>query len=344
METIPYLDLGGETAPALLLRFPEKARALIAASRSAFGFVSLLLSAAALPIGDYFSRKWLEKTRNPYLPEIAAMAKKLDMPGVYALNLCYEWGCTSIAWAKSHSVTLTRVLDWPFDGLGRNMVVTKQTTPNGDYFNATWPGVAGVYQAMAPNRFAVTLNQAPMRRHRTDIVTDWVRNRFRLWKSSALPPSHLLRLVFETATNYAQAKHMLSTMPLALPVIYVLGGIVEGEGCIIERTENDCAIRELGERSNISAANHFESHLNGIGHGWLPRALLSHTRGMHAGLTPSTNADENFTWFIAPVANALSRLALVMDAKTSHLSLMGTEGTQPVTEIFHLHDAVSIPQ
>lgn len=332
-------DLGAGRPSELLKEFPEKARALIDASRNAFGLASRIASAAALPIGDVFSKRWLVKTNNPCLHDIRTMAEHLRMPGVYALNLCYEWGCTSGAWAQEASVGLARILDWPFPGLGRQMVVVQERKAAGEFCNVTWPGVAGIYQAMAKGRFAATLNQAPMRRYRGDIVTDWVRNRIRLWRSDALPPSHLLRHAFEQAKDYAEAKHLLSTTPLALPVIYVLGGIRPGEGCVIERIENDCAIHELGTRQNVLAANHFESHLNGIGHGWMPRATASHARCLHAAGIAQSDVDQNFTWFTPPVANELSRLALTMDARTGALSLMGTEGIHPVTEIFTLPNA-----
>ena len=37
--------------------------------------------------------------------------------------------------------------------------------------------------------------------------------------SRAIPPDHLLRRVFETAHDYADAKHVLQATPVARPVI-----------------------------------------------------------------------------------------------------------------------------
>ena len=74
------------------------------------------------------------------------------MRGVYALNLCYEWGCTSGAYAQEDSISLLRVLDWPFPALGKHMVVAHQSGAAGDFYHVTWPGIAGVFNAMAPGR------------------------------------------------------------------------------------------------------------------------------------------------------------------------------------------------
>jgi hypothetical protein len=216
------------------------------------------------------------------------------------------------------------------------MVVARQKGAAGEFHNVTWPGVCGVFNAVAPGRFACALNQAPMRRHRTGIVLDWARNRVRAYRSRALPPAHLLRHVFETAASYEDAKHMLSTYPLCLPVIYILTGTKEGEGCVIERLEEQYALRELGEREGVCAANHFESYLNGIGHGWMPRAMASHQRSRHGEKSKFDYADESFGWFSAPIANPLSRLAMTADAAKGVLTLIGTEGAQAVTQRFVL--------
>src|SRR5262249_42763485 len=149
--------------------------------------------------------------------------------GVIALNMCYEWGCTSGAFQVDDGAPwLARILDWPFPALGENTVVAHQKGPGGEFYNVTWPGVSGMFNGIAPGRVAAALNQAPMRRHRTGIFIDWARNRFFFNKQTALPPSHLLRHVFETAKDYAEAKKMLSETPLSIPVLYVLTGVKQG--------------------------------------------------------------------------------------------------------------------
>ncbi|MBM3616946.1 MAG: hypothetical protein FJX23_00180 [Alphaproteobacteria bacterium] len=334
MEPIPFIDIRESDHSAIACAHTERGKKLIAASARAFGIVSRALSHVLLPVGDWHARGWLERNDNPYRHEIAASTSALGVKGVHALNLCYEWGCTSGAYNEGENVTLARVLDWPFPALGECMVVAHQRGTAGDFYNITWPGMAGVFNAMAPGRFAAALNQAPMRRHRMDIVTDWARNRFQMYKQHALPPAHLLRKVFEEAASYEEAKHLLATQPIALPVIFILSGTKAGEGCVIERLEDSYAIREMGGKDSACAANHFETHLNGVGHGWLPRALESHGRAKHGQCLDSSAFGEDFHWFKPPIANRLSRLAFTADAGKGTLHLIGTDGERRVTEVF----------
>lgn len=339
MHTIPLLDIRTTSPVEVAQRHPEKARALIHASKKTLGLASHLISHIALPVGDRIGRKWLHTSNNPYREEIFAVENTLQTKGLVALNLCYEWGCTSSVYALDNSATLLRVLDWPFPALGENMVVTHQRGEAGDFHNITWPGMTGMFTGMAQGRFACALNQAPMRRHLFgNVVTDWIKNRLHTFRSHALPPSHLLRHVFETAPDYATAKRMLCETPVSLPVIYILSGIHADEGCVIERLETSYAVREL-HTGRVVAANHFESHLNGVGHGWLPRAIgtiKSHHRAACASSLSAEEIRNGFAWFKAPIAYSLSRLALKADASLGTLELIGTDGATPITTVFTL--------
>jgi hypothetical protein len=334
---IPFVDARDEGPLALLKAHKDKTADLIAKSRDAFGWFSRVFSAPALPIGDRIALRWLRRTGNPYREEIEQAAKLLGIPGVIALNMSYEWGCTSGAFqaAPGAAPLLARILDWPFPALGDNTVVALQKGPAGEFHNVTWPGVAGVFQAVAKGRFAAALNQAPMRRHRTGIFIDWLRNRFIVNGRKGLPPAHLLRKVFETARSYDEAKAMLATEPVALPVIYILAGTKEGEGCVIERIEAEAQIREM-RNGRAAAANHFESAFNGIGHGWLPRATDSHGRALCATTLPADEISRDFSWFKPPMANSLSRLAMVADAGSGAFKVIGTAGVLPVTDVFRM--------
>ncbi len=334
LVTIPYFDARETGLIPLVETYKKMTIDLIRNSRMAFGWKSKLVSGVALPIGDSLSLGWLKKTKNPYLAEIEKTAQIVGEKGTIALNMSYEWGCTSGAFqVQPGAPLLARILDWPFQGLGEAMVVVHQKGPAGEFHNVTWPGVAGIYTATAQGRFAAALNQAPMRRRRTGIFLDWARNRHYFNNQTGLPPSHLLRKVFETAKNYEEAKKMLATEPLSIPVIYILTGTKEGEGCIIERTEDKFAIREMKD-GRVATANHFESHLNGLGHGWMPRALCSHTRVLGACDIPLADYGKDFSWFREPIGNALSRLAMTANAATGSFKVIGTEGTRPVTEVF----------
>ncbi|MDE1938962.1 MAG: hypothetical protein KGI68_08065 [Alphaproteobacteria bacterium] len=316
----------------LLFLHRRKARVLVEAATRTFGEPSRAASALLAPFADHASRRWLEKASNPYLAEISGIAAALGIPGVYVLNLCFEWGCTGGVWHGDDGPLLRRVLDWPFPLLGENIVVAHQKGPAGDFFNVTWPGLSGVLQASAPGRFAAAINQAPMRRRGAGLVGDWALGRIAVKRTFALPPSHLLRHVFETVKDFATAKDMLCHVPVAVPAIFILSGIHSAEGCVIERTENAFAVR--GSRDGpVCATNHFESHLNHAGHGWRARPIDSPGRLASAyrlGLA------EDFSWFVPPIANINTRLVMVASAAKGMLAVMGTTGERPVTETFDL--------
>jgi hypothetical protein len=300
-----------------------------------FGPAAGIARKVALPLADRASRRWLERTRNPYLAEIRAIAEKLHIQGVYALNVVFEWGCTTGAFETKDGIALRRVLDWGFPHLGENLIVTLQSGQAGDFHNITWPGIGGMYQGMAVGRFTAAINQAPMRRHGPGVFRDWIRNRVAVHKGDGISPAYLLRQVFETAENYAQAKEMLCKRPVAVPVIYAMAGLRGGEGCIIERVENDFAVREMaGDR--VCATNHFLSHLNGYGRGWLPRSDDSGERARKADVLTQSDIQSEFAWFAPPIANPKSRLAFEANPASGKLSLIGTAGAKRVTEVFRL--------
>jgi hypothetical protein len=328
--SIPYSDIRNGTPLDLLDTHAGGAQALVAAATNTYGPLGQLASKAVLPLGDGISRRWLERCKNPYLDEIHAIADRLGRDGVYFLNVCFEWGCTSGVWQTDTGPLLRRVLDWPFPALGEHIVVAHQKGAAGEFLNATWPGVSGIYQASAPGRFAAAINQAPMRQHGAGFVGDWLQARIATGRQEAIPPSHLLRHMFETAGDYVHAKEILCTTPLAVPAIFILAGTKEGEGCVIERTETQCALREMAN-GRVCATNHFLGVFDDSAKGWRARPIDSEGRLACAN---ALSASEDAPWFAAPIANINSRLAMTANAATGALSVLGTEGVVPVTEIF----------
>ncbi len=53
----------------------------------------------------------------------------LRIPGIHALNICFEWGCTSGVWPSADGPVLRRAMDWPFPLLGESLVVLRQQGP-----------------------------------------------------------------------------------------------------------------------------------------------------------------------------------------------------------------------
>ncbi len=323
--SIPYVDIRKGTPFDLLKAHLSGAHALVAAASTTYGPLGQVASLVALPLGDRASEVWLERAKNPYLDEIRAMASLLGRSGVYFLNVCFEWGCTGGVWQTDEGPLLRRVLDWPFPALGEYLLVAHQSGPAGDFLNATWPGVSGIFQAAAQGRFAAALNQAPSREHGRGFVGDWLSARIAMRDNAGLPPAHLLRRVFETAPDYASAKRMLSETPLAVPAIFILAG--PAEGCVIERTEDAFVVREMSE-GRVCAANHFV----GREQGWRARPIDS--AGRLSCALALAEARDDFSWFTAPIANVNSRLAMTACPKSGTLCLIGTNGTIPVTEIF----------
>ncbi len=273
-----------------------------------------------LPLGDRIAARHLSRIGDPYSDEILALPGLMGRPGAVAFSLSYEWGCTSRAFNGQSAPKLFRVLDWPFHGLGQRIEVVRLAGPAGDWITATWPGVIGVLHAAAPGRFAIALNQAPERRTGFGRMADWLASKRRFLRQSGLPPTHLLRQVFEEARDFATARAMLTEAPVAAPVIFTLVGMRADETCTIERTENQAL-----ESPDPTATNHFTTAL---GEGaWRPRGEDSsgrHQAALALDVPPPING------LAPPILNSLTRLALVMDAGGS-LSVAGYEGERVVS-------------
>lgn len=337
LPPIPYMDVRSGSPVDAARRYPEAARNLVRAAADTFGLPSRALAALAVPWTDHLSRDWLERTDNPYRDEITTIAEPLGIRGVFSLNVCFEWGCTSGVWPGQTAPILRRVLDWGFPQLGESMILLHQKGEAGDFFNITWPGLAGMFQGVAPGRFAAAINQAPMRKHGRGFVGDWLTNRRVVAQKSGLPPAHLLRRMFETARDYRTARAMLCETEIAVPAIFILSGTQDDEGCIIERTEDSFRIRAMTD-DGICAANHFESDLakSDFGGGWRARPIDSEGRYAQARNFTAEDFAGEFSWFVAPVANANSRLVFEADARTGGLKLMGTAGVKQATAILTL--------
>ena len=322
LPDIPVLDIGAGGPLALLRQARPQADALLAAGRHQ-------LSAPVLALADRRGRRWLARAGNPYLPEIDAIADALGRGGIHALNLSYEWACTSgVAAGPDGSMVLRRTLDWPFHGLGRNTVVARRDGAAGAWLDITWPGFVGVFTAMAPGRFAAAINQAPLRRRTGLLAVDWLLDRIACGRSTALPPSHLLRQAFEACRDYAEAKALLATAPICLPALFILAGSRPGEGCIIERTETEAAL------VTAPAA---------IANGWLTPAFgRGRARGFDSPtrqcLMAARQAEpcDGLAWVEPPIANPYTRLAAVLDPARARLTAQAWERTGPATSVLHL--------
>jgi len=283
---------------------------------------------------DLLTRRWLERSRSPYVDEVAAIAAALELAGIWFLNGSYEWGCTVAARDEDGAPWLARTLDWPFHGLGRHAMVARMQGEAGDYCSVTWPGYVGVLTGIAPGRFAATLNQGPLwRRTRRPWLRpyDLALNAIRTWHVPFCPSAHLLREVFDTCRNFAEARDRLERIPIARPAIFTLVGCARGESCVIERRQETFATRT----GDVGAANDWEQPEERWEARVAPNVLLSRTseeararnRARRDALSawPQPFARAGFAWLAPPVLNRFTRLAVEMCPRDGVLRVAGYE-------------------
>ena len=324
---IPVLDTGASFPIETLNADPLRAQLL-------FDAATHNIPARALSMLDAVSRRWLVKWDNAHLGEIDEVARRIGRPGTHFLSVHYEWACTCIVKPAEagDSARLVRVLDWRTAGLGRYVMAARVAGPSGRYVALTWPGYTGVIQGMAPGRFSGALNQAPMRFAAGILPVDWVVGRARLWQTPHPTAAHVMRRAFDTAQNFAEAKDILTTAPIAAPAIYSLAGVHANETCVIERTETAARVYE-GE---AVAANHWQPEAAGS-YVWRGRSRGVDSLGraaMMSGL--DAKLDTDFSWAAWPVLNSHTRLIMVADAAQGLLVAQGYEADGPATEPLEL--------
>jgi hypothetical protein len=352
LPAIPVVDIRDGGPPRHARQSADEARALRDACLDFFPAAAKPL----VPALDWASRRWLTRSRSPYVAEIAQIAAALDFSGIWLLNASYQWGCTSRAFAPDGVPWIVRTLDWPFRGLGRHIAVARMRGTAGEFFSVTWPGYVGALTAMAPGRFAACINQAPMRRrtlHRWLRPYDFAANGLKIWmRVDDMPPDQLLRQAFETCKDFSAARRMLETTPVARPVIYVLVGCAAHERCVIERTETGFVTRE----ADTCAAND-----------WLParpgwEGRIGTRRFLVSSFDEATNYSrarrealahwqgsltvDRFDWVREPVLNPYTRLAVAMSPAAGILRVTGYdlgdgELAEPVTQMCEIEAAAA---
>lgn len=283
----------------------------------------------ALPIADRIAYRWLTRSTSPYVTELDAIAAHTGVLGIYASNISYEYACTALARSDEPGAapTLRRTLDWPFLGLGRAAILAHRSGRAGEFFDVTWPGAVGTLTALAPGRFAAAINQAPLRRRtRTDMfrVIDYGRNlAWTLSRERGMPPLHLLRYAFETATDFSEALQLLRTVELARPVLFTLVGCAADEIAIVERRERSGTVH-LGPGSVANDWRECQS-------GWEPRPCALPDRRLDSVTRCATmeqavtSGSTPFSWVIPPVRNWNTRLAVEMNAGEGWIRALGYE-------------------
>ncbi|TDQ78888.1 hypothetical protein A8950_3350 [Dongia mobilis] len=312
LPEIAVIDLGAAGFDRLALMAPEKVARLAAAGRA-------LVTGPVQAAMDWRSRGWLARNVTPYAVEIAAIAGMPGISGVYALNLSTEWACSSMV----NGGRLMRVLDWPLNGLGDELTVTRHQSPHGAWWQATWPGFVGVLTGLAPGRFAAAYNQPPIRRTSGVKPVDWVLERIRVHRRRAIPPTHLLRQVFEKAADFDEALALLAGTPLSIPALFSLTG-VDGRSMVVERLEERVRLRP----GPVAISNHWPEP--GQAGDWprgYPRGVDSPGRFRDACALAAEldGLPGDFAWLRYPILNKYSRLAVMADCVAGSLAVLGLE-------------------
>jgi hypothetical protein len=287
------------------------------------------------PVTDWLARRWLMRSASPYKKEIADIAAILNIPGLWFLNGSYVWGCTALARTEGGVPWLARTLDWPFPGLGRYVEVARMRGSAGEFVSVTWPGYVGVLTGLAPGRFAIAINQAPLRRRTR---RPWLRiydiavNAVNTWRHVRhIPPDQLLRSVFETCRTFDQARERLETVPVARPVIYTLAGCGPGEHCIIERTEEAYITRFTATAAAndwLVGQDGWEARVGGdmvMNATTMQAAERSRNRRECLAGWNGSFAGAGFSWLVEPVLNLFTRVAVEMCPASGTLRVMGFE-------------------
>ena len=285
-----------------------------------------LYTKTGLALADLRSKSWVQKNDVPYKDDLDFVASAMGKKGIYTLNLSYEWGCTTTAQndRENGGVKLYRTMDWPIEGMADKVVVAKQAGPAGDFWNITYPGFVGMLQGMAPKRFSIAINQAPVPKRGAGYYGDWVLARNDMFGRKEMPATFLLRKVFEEAADYKQAVDMLAKTPICIPAIFTVAGVNDGEHCIIERMPGFDAIVHHGRNA---VANHW---LNSEWKGH-PREYWSVDREQCAAATHKSWKGD-FDWVKHPILNPHTRLAFEVNAKTGTMKVVGMEADRRVTK------------
>jgi hypothetical protein len=327
LPPIPVIDAGADFPLQTLAA--EAARAHLLMDIATKGVPRL-----ALRTLDAVSRRWLVRHGNAYLDEIDRVAAKLGRPGAYYLAINYEWGCTVSVrpGADGAAPLLTRTLDWGIAGIGRHIIAARVASPAGPFTAMTWPGFTGVMQGMAPGRFSIAINQAPMRRLGGGmLVTDWAANRARVWDMPHQLAAHLLRRVFGTAADYDAAFTMLRDEPIAAPATFTLAGVKPHQTCVIERLETQAHV--------IDGPSGATNHWRGLDHGARSRGLDSEGRLAAMMAAGAQDMSPSFPWLAPPILNPTTRLVMMADAAAGRLIAQGWEEMSPVTAVLDLSQA-----
>jgi hypothetical protein len=204
-----------------------QARGLLEVYQRDLGIPSFLVAQIARPI-----------VHDDYWGEMESLAAQAGVPvdDVVCGNLYYDalktilMACTAFAVDTPSGPLHARNLDWwTENGLLASCTMSTRFlgAPAGEFTIVGWPGFVGAFSAIAPGRFAVSLNA---------VLSDEP-------PQAATPIVFLLRQVLETAPDFQSALDALTTTPVASDSLLLLTGTRAGEMAVVERTPTRGEVR-----------------------------------------------------------------------------------------------------
>lgn len=255
----PTIDVARAAALESFRQLPDHTRALCEA---ALGDIPGL--ALAAPAMNAVSRRWLEKSANPYLAELRAVDAELGRRAAFALNMIYGWACSTAAGPDPEGgMRLVRVLDWGLTSIGRYSIVLRHEGERGEFLSVGWPGYAGVLTGLAPGRFAAAINVTPVPDHFPGFWYHKIAGHLGrdFFSGPSLPAEHLLRQVFETEPDFeAAVSRLMQPTRLTRPAIFTLAGVGPRQACIIEARGDRRRLHRAGAEGIVATANDWQTH------------------------------------------------------------------------------------
>ena len=204
------------------------------------------------PVLHYLFSLFYRTSGGRYFRELKSIADAMGVSASLAtvMNCTYElshygewvspFGCTAGAhWVDGLGMVHARNMDWPLENIGKATRLFRFVEGSREFLSVGIAGFVGVLSGMVPGSYSVTINWAPP----TEAPRfDW-------------GPSFLLREVLATCDTYEEAVEELSTSSLATSVFFLVCGTQKGQACVIERTQDLYALREMG-RGPLVQANH----------------------------------------------------------------------------------------
>lgn len=140
------------------------------------------------------------------------------------------FGCTAgVRHVKGVGMVHLRNMDWDLSEVGNGTRLFWFKKGDHRFVSVGITGFVGVLSGMVPGAYSATINQAPAVRRPT----------------FDFGPAFLLRDVLETCPTYDEAVYALEHTDISTSVFFTVCGSKRGEACVIERTQDDAAVRKI---------------------------------------------------------------------------------------------------